>query len=64
MEDGFRAIRTAELAIALELAAERPQRVVETRLDGPEPDVEQGRCLLERQPVEVVEDDDCLVLGW
>ena len=54
--------RRPEPAIALELVAQPAQRVVESRLHGAELDAEHLGRLLERQAVEVIEDDDAAVL--
>ena len=55
-------VGAAEAAVALEVDAQAAERVVEPRLHGAQLDSEHLGRLLERQPVEVVEDDDALVL--
>ena len=51
-----------ESAVALEVRTKAPEGVVKARLDRALADVEDSRRLLERQAMEVVEDDDGLVL--
>src|SRR5438093_970631 len=58
-----RPVRTAEAAVAFQVGTKPAQRVMKSRLHGADANAEDRRRLLQRQSVEVVEDDHALLLG-
>src|SRR5437660_53782 len=56
------AVGALEATVALEVGPQTPKGVVKPRFHCSEPDVEERRRLLQRHPVQVIEDHDALVL--